>query len=316
MNLFYVFLVGSAAALNIPTVEIAPGVQMPLVGIGTWQYNDTVAGAVVASALDIGYTAIDTAFGYNNGVGIGKAIKSYLAKTGTQRSELWITSKVMTGIPGAGNLSMYDLALQNLEDLQLDYVDLMLLHFPCKPTATSCDGSAAFRQEQWKSIERLVTDKKARTIGVSHYCARQLQDIFKVMTIKPALNQVQYHVGMGMAGVNSTDDKKFVDANGVVYGSFSPLCGPCGTKELIDGPLVTSIGNAHNKTGAQVALKWQVQQGIPIIPKTHNPVHQKENIDLFDWELTADEMKQLTLATSPPVGGGPSATDSGDCGIP
>lgn len=306
-----------ALAINqVPTIKIAPGVHMPMVGIGTWQYNDTVAEGAVASALDMGYTAIDTAFVYANAVGVGNAIKNYLSKSGKDRSELFVTSKVMTGVPGAGNLSMYDLAVKNLKDMQLDYVDLLLLHFPCAPTSTSCDGGAAFRQAQWKSIEGLVVDKKARAIGVSHYCKRQIQDIQKVMTIKPAVNQVQYHVGMGMAGPNATDDMQYADNQGIVYQSFSPLCGPCGTKELINGPLVTGIGKNHNKTGAQVSLKWQVQSGIPVIPKSSSPAHQLENIDLFGWTLSHAEMAQLNAAVSPPVSGGPGPTDSGDCGIP
>lgn len=310
-------LLGFGSAINpVPTINIAPGVDMPMVGIGTWQYNDTVAGDAVAKALEIGYTAIDTAFVYGNGVGVGNAIKNYLAKSGTPRSKLFVTSKVMTGVPGAGNLSMYDLAIKNLADMQLDYVDLMLLHFPCAPTATACGGGAELRQQQWKSIEGLVKDKKARAIGVSHYCKRQMEDIFKVMSIKPAVNQVQYHVGMGTAGVNATDYKAWTSSQGIVYQSFSPLCGPCGTKELIDGPLVTGIGKNHNKTGAQVSLKWQVQSGIPVIPKTDNPTHLLENIDLFGWKLTDEEMNLLNTATSPPVGGGPGPTDSGDCGIP
>lgn len=288
-----------------------------MVGIGTWEYNDTVAEATVASALEIGYTAIDTAFVYNNALGVGKAIKDFLTKTGTPRSKLFVTSKVMTGVPGAGNLSMYDLAIKNLNDMQLDYVDLMLLHFPCAPTATSCDGGPKFRQDQWRSIEGLVANGKARALGVSHYCSRQLQDIFDIMSVKPAINQVEFHVGMGTAGPNATDDRDFDRKHGITYQSFSPLCGPCGTHELINGTLVTSIGKKYNKSGSQVSLKWQVQQGIPIIPKSDSPKHQLENIDLFgDWQLSDEDMAALTAATSPPVSGGPGPTDSGDCGIP
>lgn len=308
---------GAVLAIHpVPTITIAPGVHMPMVGIGTWEYNDTVAQAAVESALDIGYTAVDTAFVYGNAKGVGNAIKNFLVKSGKPRSSLFVTSKVMTGVPGAGNLSMYDLALQNMADMQLDYVDLYLLHFPCAPTADSCNGGVEFRQDQWKSVEGLVANKKARAIGVSHYCRRQMEDIFKIMTVKPAVNQVEYHVGMGMDGVNATDFKEWNQKNGITYQSFSPLCGPCNSSALIDGPLVVGIGKNHNKTGAQVSLKWQVQQGIPVIPKSASTQHQSENIDLFSWELTTEEMNQLTAATAPPVSGGPGPTDSGDCGIP
>jgi diketogulonate reductase-like aldo/keto reductase len=126
---------------------------------------------------------------------------------------------------------------------------------------------------------------------------------------------------MGTAGVNATDDKAYDKQRGVLYESFSPLCGPCaGTdaKELITGKLVTRIGAKHGKSGAQVALKWQVQQGIPVIPKTSNPAHAAENIDLFDWTLDEDDMAALTAATVPAVAGNPGPGGvpvSGDCDV-
>ena len=121
---------------------------------------------------------------------------------------------------------------------------------------------------------------------------------------------------MGTAGGNATDDKDFDKASGVLYEGFSPLCGPCPAADhdrLISGPLVTSIGKAHGKSGAQVSLKWQVQQGIPVIPKTKNLAYMAENIDLFDWELTDAEMAQLTSQTKPAVAG--DAEGSGDCPV-
>ena len=142
----------------------------------------------------------------------------------------------------------------------------------------------------------------------------------------PAINQVQFHVGMGAAspggGANATDDREYDGTVGVTYQSFSPLCGPCEGSdhmELITGDLVTKIGKAHGKSGAQVALKWQVQQGIPVIPKSANPDHQRENLDLFGWTLSDDEMRQLSAATKPQVAGdaGPGGLAvSGDCSVP
>merc|ERR1712166_1414647 len=139
------------------------------------------------------------------------------------------------------------------------------------------------------------------------------------MTVKPAVNQVQYHVGMGHAVTNATDGKAFDKENGILYQSFSPLCGPCdaaGKKALLDGPLVTAIGAKHNKTGAQVSLKWQVQQGIPVIPKSDNPMHMRENLELFGWELSEADMKQLNAAATPMAAGGGGDGTSGDCQLP
>ncbi|CAK8995054.1 NAD(P)H-dependent 6'-deoxychalcone synthase, partial [Durusdinium trenchii] len=126
---------------------------------------------------------------------------------------------------------------------------------------------------------------------------------------------VEFHVGMGSAGPNATDDREFCRSHGILYQSFSPLCGPCGTDELVTGDFVTSIGKHYGKTGAQVSLRWQVQQGIPVIPKTANPAHMEENADLFSWSLSNDDMATLTHATSPPVTGGGDGLTSGDCKI-
>merc|ERR1712070_1213685 len=130
---------------------------------------------------------------------------------------------------------------------------------------------------------------KARAIGVSHYCRSHVEDILAVATVPIALNQVMYHVGMGKSPDLGSDFKDYCQQMGIVYMSFSTLCGPCGEKdnmELINGPLVTEIGKAHGVSGPQVALKWAVQQGIPVVPKSHKPEHLKEDFDLFSFSLS------------------------------
>jgi len=298
---------------GIPTVTIAKGVHMPLQGLGTWEYNETHTEQAVLTALTLKptpYVHIDTALVYGNQKGVARGIKA----AGRDRKSLFITTK----IPGGLNASATQAALeQDLEELQMEYVDLMLIHFPCTMDAAAAGGKQS-RQTMWKVLEKFVAAGKARAIGVSHYCQRQLEDILEIATIPIAVNQVQYHVGMGTAGPNATDSKAFCDKHGITYQSFSPLCGPCGTSELLNGPLVTAIGAKHGKSGAQVSLKWQVQQGIPVIPKSANAAHQQENIDLFSWSLTAEEMATLTAATSPAVAGGTGSganATSGDCSI-
>ena len=279
---------------------------MPMVGIGTWLYNSTLAEASVSLALDYGYYLVDTALGYKNQDGVGRALKN----SGRSRSSYFVTSKIPGGLSASQTQDALNTALQQLD---LDFVDLMLLHFP-SDWAQKNTGKAQ-RQEQWLALETWAKSGKARAIGVSHYCERHIQDLFEVATVPIALNQVQYHVGMGTSGPNATDDKDFDSKHGIVYQSFSPLCGPCDSDLLINGPLVTEIGAHHNKTGAQVALKWQVQQRIPIIPKTHVVSHMKENIDMFAWDLTEDEMTRLTQASKPPVAGDGQG-NSGDCTVP
>ena len=175
----------------VPTVEIAPNVHMPLVGIGTWQYNSSVARAEVATALKIGYTHIDTALGYENQDGIGAAIAFALGAGTITRKELFVVSK----IPGGLNQTAAAAALAtSVEQLfpgdPSGYVDLMLTHFPATWTGS---GGKASRQQEWRALEALVHAGKARAIGVSHYCQRHLDDILEIATIQSAINQVLRH---------------------------------------------------------------------------------------------------------------------------
>jgi len=295
---------------SVPMNGVHGKVRMPLFGIGTWLYNNSVAKGAVEAAFKIGYRHVDTAFDYSNLVGVGQALKV----AGVPRNEFFVTSKV----PGGLNASATTEALQqSLDQLGLETVDLMLIHFPSGMDQSGLPNGPAQRQESWRALEQWAKQGKALAIGVSHYCESQIKDIMKVKTLPIAINQVQYHVGMGSAGPLATDDKSFMKAEGILYESFSPLCGPCtppANKELLDGELVTKIGKAHGKAGPQIALKWMVQQGIPVIPKSSNPVHIKQNMELFDFNLTADEMAQLTAATTPAVAGA-APGDSGDCEI-
>ena len=159
-------------------------------------------------------------------------------------------------------------------------------------------GGRAARRAQWQEMEAFALAGKARSIGVSHYCPRHLDDLLSdpSLIIKPAANQVEYHIGMGTAGVNATDGPAIMKQHGVSYLSFSTLCGPCGDaahKELISGETVTKIGKKYGKSGAQTALRWLVQQGIPVVTGTANPAHAKEALDLFGWRLSDRDMREL-----------------------
>ena len=192
----------------------------------------------------------------------------------------------------------------------------MLVHFPASWGGV---GGKAKRQEQWKAMEAFQKAGKAKAIGVSHYCERHIDDILEIATIIPAVNQVEFHVGMGLQGLNATDlpfPKKLSmqpSYKGVAYQAFSSLCGPCGTSELVNGTFASEIGKKHGKSAAQVSLKWVVQQGIPVLPKSNNKDYMLENIDLFNWELTDEEMTALSAHTGEgitlPAGG------SGDCSV-
>jgi len=310
-HLMLVQLATAGLPRHYPSVPIkgrSGVVAMPLYGLGTWLYNSTVAEMAATMALGMGYRHIDTAFGYDNQDGVGRALKN----SGLQRKEYFITSKIPGGLNASATMAT---ANQCLKQLGLSYVDLMLVHFPASDNGK---GGKAARVEEWKALEKWAKSGKARAIGVSHYCAHHIKDIQEVATLPIAVDQVQYHVGMGSAGPMATDDKAFIQSQGILYQGFSSLCGPCNppdNMELINGSLVTEIGKAHGRTGAQVALKWLVQQGIPVIPKSKNRVHQRENMDLFDFQLTSAEMARLAAATTPATAGGANAEESGDCSV-
>jgi len=281
-------------------------VFFPMVGLGTWLYNEKQAELAVGLALDMGYDLIDTANVYANQPGIGRALKA----SKRLRSSYFITTKVNGGLSHDEATAALN---QNLEQLGVDYVDLTLIHFPASWEGV---GGKAGRQTEWKALEAFKKAGKSRSIGISHYCKSHVMDILEINTTAVALNQVEYHIGMPYWGDNSTDYKEYDQSVGITYMSFSTLCGPCGTDELVNGPLVTNIGKKYGKTGAQVSLKWAVQQGIPVVPKSSDPVHLAENLDLWDgWVLSQEDMAVLNAQKSPPPAVHVQPPRSGDCDV-
>ena len=204
---------------------------MPMAGLGVWQYNDTRAEAALKTALRVGYRMVDTALGYDNQGGVGRALAEAFGSGALRREDVFITSKIPGGLPSANATQALE---QCLVQLGVEYVDLMLVHFPASWGGV---GGPALRKEQWLAMEAFAKKGKARALGVSHYCPRHVEDVLSVATVPIAVNQVQYHVGMGTALENATDGIAYDRQEGVVYQSFSPLCGPCGTTELIDGKM-------------------------------------------------------------------------------
>lgn len=310
--LFLVFFYISNAIGDIPIVTIGPDrsgrlVKMPLLGAGTWQYNSTTAYQSVCQAFAAGYSMVDTAYGYRNQVGVGKAIKDCWQGP---RSALFVLTKVPGGLSREETLAAHQ---QNLWDLGLDYVDHVMTHFP-SDWGQEHTGKAQ-RQEEWLALEEIYYSGQALTIGVSHYCPSHIDDILEVATVNPALNQVEYHIGSGdIDGVIAK-----CRASSITFMSFSPLCGPCEYEpqdSLISGKLVTEIGQRYNKTGSQVALHFIVQQALQpgsfmggVIPKSNNIDHMRSNADIFDFNLSLADMQQLAAATRPEAEGG-------DCDVP
>lgn len=275
-------------------------------GAGTWQYNNSVAYDSLCKAFAVGYTYLDTSSNYGNEEGVGDAIRDCWLGAGKAREDLFVMTKVDGGLTAQQVAAAH---ATNLQQLRLDYVDHLMTHFPGDWAETPATSNPAARQQEWLALESIYYSGQARSIGVSHYCSNHLDDIMEVATVTPSINQVEYHVGSG--DVDHVMDK--CAEIGTYFQSFSPLCGPCVYKaenSLIDGTLVTDIASHYNVTGAQVSLRWIVQQAIPgapgyrpfvagVIPKADDLAYIKENIDIFNFELSLDDMDRLTAASAP-----------------
>ncbi len=251
------------------TVTLNNGVQMPGFGLGVYKVeDDEVAAASVESALKHGYRSIDTASFYQNERGVGKGIR----ESGVPRKEIFVTSKVWNDEQG------YDSTLKafeaSLEKLGLDYLDLYLIHWPVKDKY----------KETWKAMEKLYEEGKVRAIGVSNFHVHHLQDLMDDSTVKPVINQVEYHPHLTQEQL-----KAFCEQEDIQLEAWSPLK----RGRILDEPVLTEIATKYNKTAAQVILRWDVQQNVVTIPKSTHEHRIKENAAIFDFELTTDEMEQI-----------------------
>lgn len=282
----------TCAVTDIKNIKLNNGVEMPMISLGTWQYDSPTAEAAVKLALQTGFNHIDTAQNYNNQKGVGAALK------GVDRKSYFLLTKV----PAAQTASTaYAATTKNLEsdlsDLGLDYVDMMLVHSP----SNNCKAT----QESWRALEDFYKAGKAKAIGVSNYCLSSFKCLQQTMKVTPALNQIAYHVGMGPdpSGIKSEGDKL-----GVVTQAYSPLGD--GKSELITGSLVSGIGKAHGWSGAQVAMRWILDNGVPLTTKTTKASHMQEDLAIFSDTLKDTEKSQLDAAKSP--AGKPSWACSSD----
>ena len=255
-------------------VKLSNGIEMPQLGYGVYQVTPEECERCVSDALGVGYRMIDTAQAYHNEEGVGRAVK----KSGLNRDEVFIVSKIWLSNYG------YDKAKvsidESLRKLQTDHIDLMLLHQPF------CDRYGAYR-----AMEEAYREGKLRAIGVSNFYPDHFIDLASNVDIKPMVNQVETHVFD-----QQVEAQKYMEEFGCRIMSWGPLAE--GRNGFFTNPLLESIGKAHGKTVAQVALRWLLQRGVIIIPKSVHKERMAQNFDIFDFELTADEMSQIaTLAT-------------------
>ncbi|TVX98983.1 aldo/keto reductase [Paenibacillus cremeus] len=251
-------------------VELNNGVKMPILGYGVFQIPDhEQCERCVLDAIEVGYRLIDTAQGYGNEAAVGKAIR----KSRVPREELFITTKIWISTYGYENAKK---SIEgSLERLQLDYVDLLLIHQPFN------DYYGTYR-----AMEELNKEGKIRAIGVSNFYPDRLIDLIKFNEIVPAVNQVETHVFN-----QQVKAREIMKKNGVQIQAWAPFAE--GKNNLFGNETLNVIGDKYNKSSAQVALRYLIQIGVSVIPKTVNKERMKQNIDVFDFELSKEDMDAI-----------------------
>jgi 2,5-diketo-D-gluconate reductase A len=265
-----------------PTVQLNDGRSIPQIGLGTWPLRGEDAAVAVASAIELGYRHVDTAVRYGNEDGVGEGIR----RSGLPREELFVTTKVDGEFQG-DDKAIAGLA-GSLERLGLDYVDLLLLHWPLPQRGLFTSTLQTFRA--------LQDEGKARSIGVSNFKPAHLETLASETGIVPAVNQIQID-----PTIQRPDQRRYDEEHGIVTESWSPLGGPGAA--LLDDPTIGSIAKALQRTPGQVVLRWHVQQGLVALPKSATPSRQAENLAVFDFELSPEDMATLDgLSKGPDAG--------------
>ncbi|MEU3648475.1 aldo/keto reductase [Lentzea sp. NPDC034063] len=245
------------------------GVQMPILGFGVYQVAAEQTEQVVTDALAAGYRSIDTAAGYGNEEAVGRAIKN----SGIPRDELFITTKLWVQDPGEDNAQRaFDVSLQRLG---LDYLDLYLIHQPFGDYYSS-----------WRAMQRLHGAGLIKAIGVSNFHPDRLVDLIEHNEITPAVNQIETHPFFQREA-----DQQIMADRGVQIESWGPFAE--GRNDLFTNPVLTEIGRTHGKSVAQVVLRWLIQRGVVVIPKSVRPERMAENLAVFDFELTDQDMTHI-----------------------
>ena len=268
---------------TVPTITLDNDVEIPQLGLGVWQIEDSLVTDVVTEAFDAGYRHIDTAALYRNESGVGRAI----AAAGLPREELFITTKVWNSDQGFDStLKAFD---KSIGKLGLEYVDLYLIHWQALKQDRYVDT--------WKAFERLYADKRVRAIGVSNFHIPALQRLFDETDVRPAVNQIELHPALPQDELRA-----FNAENDIITEAYSPLA----TGDLIGDPTLKQLADKHGKTPAQVIIRWHLQLGNVVIPKTKTPARIRENIAVFDFKLDNEDMAAIAdLETGVRTGGDP-----------
>ncbi|MFK3679076.1 aldo/keto reductase [Microbacterium sp. NPDC090218] len=272
-------------------ITLNNGVEMPVLGFGVYQTPPDETAEAVASALDVGYRLIDTAAAYGNERGVGDAVRA----SGLRRDEVFLESKVWISDYG------YDETLHAFEKsarkLQVDVIDLFILH-------QALPGEFDRTIAAYKALETLLADGRVRAIGVSNFMVAHLERLLAETTVVPAVNQIEVHPYFSQRAL-----QEFGTERGIRTQAWSPIGGITSYRggdsgSTFDDPVILRIAETHGKTAAQVMLRWHIQHGVQAIPKSVKPARIAENFDVFDFELSADEISRID-ALDTGVRGGP-----------
>jgi diketogulonate reductase-like aldo/keto reductase len=257
-------------ATAIPTVTLNDENTIPVIGLGVGELSESETERAVSTALEVGYRLIDTAAAYGNEEAVGRAI----AASGVPRDALFITTKLAT--EDQGFQASQDALSASIERLGLDYVDLYLIHWP--------GGDPGKYVDSWGGLMKRKEDGLTKSIGVSNFHAEDLSNVIDLSYFTPAINQIELHPLLNQAELRAVNAE---------YGIVTEAYGPLGVGRLLDNPTVVSVAQAHGKTPAQALIRWSIQLGNVVIPRSANPERIKSNLDVFDFELSDDETAAL-----------------------
>jgi len=255
----------------IPTIQLNDGHAIPQLGFGVFKVDPAETAAVTRHALDAGYRHIDTAEMYGNERGVGEAIRDL------PRADVYVTSKLDNGVhrPDDARRAF----AQTLADLGTGYVDLFLIHWPLP---TRYDGDYV---STWKVLEEFKADGRARSIGVSNFQVAHLERLAAEADVVPAVNQIELHPYLLNDEVHA-----YGEAHGIATEAWSPIA----KGQVLDDPVIVAIAEAVDRTPAQVTLRWHIQRGSIVFPKSTSPERMRENLALFDFELSAAQVEQIS----------------------
>jgi 2,5-diketo-D-gluconate reductase A len=258
---------------TVPTITLNDGRQIPQLGFGVFQIEPAETAKATAKALDIGYRHIDTAQMYGNERGVGEAVRS----SGLERGDVWVTSKLNNGFhePDVARRA-FD---ETLSTLGMDYVDLFLIHWPLP---TRYDGDFV---STWKVLEEFQRYGRARSIGVSNFQVAHLERLARECEVVPAVNQIEAHPYF-----TNDDVRAYGEQHGIATEAWSPIA----QGQVLDDPTIGAIAERVGRTPAQVVLRWHLQRGDVVFPKSVTPSRMQENFELFDFQLTDDDLTQIT----------------------